>query len=341
MKYAKIGFVGCGSHSTNNIYPALKYANCRLDAVCDLDQALAERNARIFGAASCYTDVDKMLAERKLDGVMVVGPAKMHYEVGLKVLSKGINLFIEKPPAPDLKKAKKLVALAKKKGVFVMTGFMKRHGLPYKKIMELVAAGDFVPAVGLFCFGHWPSLDLYDMLMGMSIHSLDLAISIFGEVGSVTSVEYRSARALSMAVILKFRSGRWAQFMLDSSQPRIQERVEISGAYKGGNALIVVDNVQHMELHKQGHEAIDLLAPSMQEIEPVFNLDDIQVWRPDYAIPNMGQTRLFFQGFAGEVREFVNAILEKREPRPGTEDTLKAMRVIEAICAKPNGTTLI
>ena len=62
-----------------------------------------------------------------------------------------------------------------------------------------------------------------------------------------------------------------------------------------------------LELHKEGRNGIDLLAPSLPEIAPDFDLQDIAIWRPDYGIPNMGQTRHFFQGFAGEVREFVDA----------------------------------
>ena len=44
-------------------------------------------------------------------------------------------------------------------------------------------------------------------------------------------------------------------------------------------------------------------------------------------------------GYAGEIREFGEAILEKREPYCGTDDTVKALRVIEAVAAKPNGTS--
>ncbi len=127
--------------------------------------------------------------------------------------------------------------------------------------------------------------------------------------------------------------------MLDSAMPRIQERVEVSGVMAGANALAVVDNVQHLEIHRQGHHGIDLLAPSMAEIAPEFRIEDIQVWRPDYAIPNMGSTRLFFQGFAGAVRAYVDAIAERRAPPFANEASLGAMRVIAAVLACPDGTT--
>jgi len=328
----KVGFVGCGTHSTNNLYPMLKYSRCRLVAVCDADENLARRNAGVFGAGDAfYTDADRMLDDCELDGVFVVGPAAMHYEVGRKVLARGIPLFAEKPPAPTLSQAEELVSLAREHDTIFMVGFMKRHGLTYKKAREMMTDGSFEPAAGFFKYGHWPMTDLNNMLLGMCSHPIDLAISFFGDVAEVSSTLSRDARnSISLAVTLRFQSGKWAQLMLDASQPRIQERVEISGVCNGGNALLVVDNVDHMEFHRQGQRGIDVLVP-LPDINPQFDLADIQMWRPDYGIPNMGQTRHFIQGFAGEVREFADAILEKREPYPSGAESLKTMRVIAEI----------
>ena len=61
MDIARIGFVGCGTHSTSNLYPMLKYARCSLEAVCDLDGELAARNARIFGGKQSFTDALTMM----------------------------------------------------------------------------------------------------------------------------------------------------------------------------------------------------------------------------------------------------------------------------------------
>ncbi|RED75702.1 myo-inositol 2-dehydrogenase/D-chiro-inositol 1-dehydrogenase [Cohnella phaseoli] len=337
MNKAKIGFIGCGTHATNNLYPMLAYTRAELVAVCDLDEQLAHRNAALYGASSVYTDAGRMLDEQQLDGVIIVGPSTVHYSLGMQALTRGIAVFTEKPPAPRLAQAEEMVAVARAGGTFLMTGYMKRHGLPYKKARQLIDSGLFEPAVGHFKYGHWGNDNLNEMLLTMSSHIIDLAISFFGEPIGVTSTIYETGRTISLAAVLHFRSGQWAQLTLDSSQPRIQERVELSGSIDGDNALIVVDNVQQMELHRQGHHGIDLLKPELYEIEPTFDLADIQMWRPDYGIPNMGQTRHFVQGFAGELREFVDAIIERRQPYPGTDDVLKAMRVIDAIAARPNG----
>lgn len=346
-EFAQIGFVGCGSHSTNNLYPMLKYSRCRLAAVCDIDRDLAERNAELFGGRSVYTDVDEMLAECKLDGVIVVGPFEMHYEVGKKVLQTGIPLLVEKAPAPTLAMAQELVDLAKANRTFVMTAFMRRFGLVNAKIRSFISDGRFKLASGMLRYTHWPSTSLHDMMMGMSIHSIDLSISFFGDPVEVTSYWTTDEGMGALGLTVRFASGKFAQLMLGSAV-RIQERVELSGLFDEKPAILVSDNVQSLELHTMGRDGIDLIAgkddgswgiAELYEIAPDFDLDDIKIWRPDYALPNQGQNSPWLVGYAGEIREFGEAILGKREPYCGTDDTVKAMRVIEAVAATPNGTS--
>jgi myo-inositol 2-dehydrogenase/D-chiro-inositol 1-dehydrogenase len=318
----------------------LAYTHGRLEAVCDLDESLALRNAALYGdaATKVYTDADKMLGEAALDGVMIVGPPDMHYKYGLAALKRGIPVYVEKPPAPNLKKAAEMVEAAKASGTFVMCGFMKRFGTAYKKIREMAKSGELQLSTGLFEYCHWTCDDI-GMMYVMSIHIIDLAISIFGKVKSVYSVCSKPNGCVSVTLILHHENGLHTQLFLDTSHPRIHERAEISGKMNGKNTFIVIDNVQHMELHteQKDYTFIDVLAPTMQEIDPTAGFDGISVWRPDYAMPNMGQSRHFFQGFAGEAREFVSAIKEKRTAYSSNDEILEAMKVIETVIAKPNG----
>jgi len=335
-----LGFIGCGTHSTNNTYPMLAYTRARLEAVCDLDERLARRNATLYGDAltKVFTDAEKMLGETTLDGLMIVGPPAVHYQYGMAALKRGIPVYVEKPPAPNLAMVSEMVATANANNTFIMCGYMKRFGLAYKKIRQMVEGGELQLSTGFFKYSHW-SCDNVNMMWFMSIHIIDLAINFFGKVKTVYSVCNNNCGRVSISLILHHENGLHTQLMLDTSQPRMHERVEVSGRMDGKNALVIVDNVQHMELHTESTDStfIDVLAPSMQEIEPAAGFGGIRVWRPDYAMPNMGQTRHFFQGFAGETREFVDAVREKRAAHPSNDEILDAMRVVEAVVAKPNG----
>lgn len=342
MNKAKIGFVGCGTHSTNNLYPMLNYARASLEAVCDTNATVAQRNKEMFGAKAFHTSLDEMLDKHSLDGVMIVGPSELHRDAGLKVLSRGIPVFVEKPTAPDLAAAEEMAHVARKNNTFFMTAFMKRHGLTYGKIREHIKDGRFVPQSCFMKYMHWPWGSEGDGLRGMvfcmSSHAIDLVLSFFGTPNRIQCTLARGAQGCTLGVTFRFPGDRMAQLML-GSQARIQERFEMSGRMEGSPAFFVVDNVMNMELHREGHSGIDVLAPTMDQINPDFNLSDIQTWRPDYGLPNMGQTRHFVQGFAGEVREFCNAILDKRMPNPDMDDSLRTMRIMEAIVANPDGTT--
>lgn len=338
MQPARLGFIGCGSHSTHNLYPMLRFARCKLVATCDVQREAAERNAAMFGGRP-FTDVDAMLDAGGLDGVMICGSPQMHADLGRKVLSRGLPVFVEKPPAATLAQAEELVRQAEANGTFVMVGYMKRFATTYAKIRGFIDAGDFAVSSGLIRFTHWPNSDLTPMLLYMSIHPIDLAVSFFDEPAEVASCLHDASGVLSLALTIRFVSGRWVQLMLGGHGPRIQEHVELSGVFRGKHGYFAVDNVEHMELHTAGRDGIDLRTNVQADIKPELDLADIQTWRPDYAIPNLGQTTGFFAGYIGEVREFADAIVEKRKPRQCNAAVLPAMRIVDAVLRQPNGTT--
>jgi predicted dehydrogenase len=220
-----------------------------------------------------------------------------------------------------------------------MTAFMKRHGLTYAKIREYITSGRFVPNSLSMRYMHWPNTDLRTMLLYMCSHPIDLALSYFGFPKRMQCTLGQGRGGwLTLFINLTFDQGRVAQLSL-GSQVRIQEHFEMSGALDGKPAFFAVDNVDHMQLHVQGHDGIGENLSVMHELQSAFDLQDIQMWRPDYGIPGIGHSQQFFQGYAGEVREFCDAILENRQANPSMQDSIDVMRIIEAIVAKPDGTT--
>ena len=96
----RVGFVGCGRQASASWYPNFAtIPELDLLACCDLQAALAERNARFFGARRWYTNLSDMIEKEDLDAVMVVGPPDMHFECGKQVLAAGLPLMMEKPAA--------------------------------------------------------------------------------------------------------------------------------------------------------------------------------------------------------------------------------------------------
>lgn len=174
------------------------------------------------------------------------------------------------------------------------------------------------------------------MLFEMGCHPVNLAASILGSPTEVISRCFSDHGRHTLSLTLGVDGGRWAHITLDGSQPRVQERIEVSGTSDGRNTFVVIDNAQSMELHMDTHPGTDL-DNDLSNIRPEMRLDGIQTWRPDYAIPNMQQSRHFIGGYAGEVRELIDAIVEQRSPVVTHADALQTLRLLEAVNASPNG----
>jgi predicted dehydrogenase len=300
-----------------------------------------------------------MFEECELDGVVIVGDAKnLHCALGMEALKRGIHLMVEKPPANNPAAYAEMLAVAKEKDLVLMTALMKLHGMAYAKARQMIVSGQFRPTSAYLHYGTWaPKANpekpfqmgrdqLHGLMFGMGIHIVGLAWHFFGKPVSVTTALSTTRESYSLPIVMRFPEGNSAVVLMDGA-PRIQERVEICGYHENKAAFIVVDNVQHMELHQHGRLGVDHVGNKangkwgmfeLHEIKPDFDLADIQMWRPDYSIPNQGQSRPFFQGYVGEVREFVDAIIEKRQPYPSPEDVNTIFRLCETIAENPNGT---
>ncbi len=71
---ARIAVIGTGWWSTTAHIPALQ-ANPSADlvALADVRADVLDKAARHFGVARTYTDLGKMLAQERLDGVVIAG----------------------------------------------------------------------------------------------------------------------------------------------------------------------------------------------------------------------------------------------------------------------------
>jgi hypothetical protein len=67
-------------------------------ALCDVDAKRLGQIGDRYGVTPRYADAAEPLADEELDAIgMAVGPA-LHGELGIQALSRGLPVFMEKPP---------------------------------------------------------------------------------------------------------------------------------------------------------------------------------------------------------------------------------------------------
>jgi len=96
-----------------------------LTGVFEKDAAIAEKNAKRFNfsASLIYNDLDKMLDEVKPEAVLAFGNIYDHLMVVEKCAPRGIHVMVEKPLATTPEAAKKMLELARKYKIHLLTDY--------------------------------------------------------------------------------------------------------------------------------------------------------------------------------------------------------------------------
>jgi myo-inositol 2-dehydrogenase/D-chiro-inositol 1-dehydrogenase len=320
---ARIAFVGAGGHATASLYPNIAHIpEFDLVAVCDLDEGRAIHAARRFGALEHYVDMDKMLSAVAPDGVCVCGPPSMHHALTLHCLSRGFPVFVEKPPAPDLKGAQELVAEAKENHTFGMVGFMKRFApanVVAREFMASEAFGD-LSTVNVV-HGSGPYDDVYRMMIFNGIHMIDLARFLGGDVETLSAYgNSPEAECKSVVASFRFRSGAVGSLNMNSGH-NWQDCFE-QAYVTGTGAALLIDASKGVEVM-----AADRRFANGEGLE-LFG------WSSKYYVSgNMAGWWAgghYTRGYWGELNHFARACLGWVEPGPTLEDGMEAMRFIEA-----------
>src|SRR5439155_17826410 len=117
-----VGVVGLGYWGPNLLRGLMEQPGVDISYICDLDEERLSSAGRRFPAAtptSCYED---LLADPRLDAVLIATPVFTHFEIAASALNARKNTFVEKPLAPSAAEASKLIELAEDRDVRLMCG---------------------------------------------------------------------------------------------------------------------------------------------------------------------------------------------------------------------------
>lgn len=189
MNFPRIGIVGAGYVASAQIYPNLAAAGLKLAAVCDRERDKAVAKSAQYGGA-IYDDLEQMLAEAELDGVILcVGP-EFHCAGAKRVLEAGLPVYTEKPPALCADDLWPVVELARERELLAMTAMKKRYADVYRRGKAFIDSAECGRPQHLQMLRvtsiRWKNqTSRSDFLLDYGVHNIDLACWLFGAVDAV------------------------------------------------------------------------------------------------------------------------------------------------------------
>jgi predicted dehydrogenase len=141
----RIGVVGIGSLALRAILPHLTQEDVRdrvrVQALCDPVVARAEAAARQFSVPHVVADVDALVARADIDAVTIASPIGLHYEHGMKAVTAGKHVHLNKTMTTTVTEADRLIEAARVHDVRIVASPGEQLRPQLTRIRELIASG--------------------------------------------------------------------------------------------------------------------------------------------------------------------------------------------------------
>lgn len=134
----RIAVVGCGGWGRNIVRSTAALGS--LGAIVDPSEA-GRANAAAIAPEVPVLDYEAVLADDDVRGVMIATPAETHFDLAMRAMHAGKDVFVEKPMTIRLEDSRTLVETADALGRILMVGHLLEYHPAILKLAELIADG--------------------------------------------------------------------------------------------------------------------------------------------------------------------------------------------------------
>ncbi|MFO7171189.1 MAG: Gfo/Idh/MocA family oxidoreductase, partial [Chloroflexota bacterium] len=289
--------------------------------------------ARTFDIPRVYTDYQEMLEKEELDAVVVCTPNKFHAPASIAALERGLHVLCEKPMATDPAEARAMIDAANRSGKILSIAFHYRHMANVRAARRVVDSGELgrvymvrVQALrrrGIPSWGTFIHKDIQGggAMIDYGVHLLDTALWLMDNPRPVevcASLSQHLGKAPNVNV--------WGQW--NYQEFSVEDQVAAFVRFDNGASMLLecswALNIPESRetISLSGTEAgLEVFPLSVNKAKHGM----LTTWKPDW-IPGENDK-------AGDVQaaDFVNAILEGRQPIVRAEQALQVTEIVDAI----------
>jgi predicted dehydrogenase len=134
------GIIGCGDVTEKKSGPAFsKVSGSCLVGVMRRDAGKAADYAQRHHVANWYGDASELMNNKNINAIYIATPPASHMDYAIEALSKGFNVYVEKPVTRNADEARKIAAAVKQHPNQKLTVAHYRRAVPmFLKVKELL-----------------------------------------------------------------------------------------------------------------------------------------------------------------------------------------------------------
>ncbi len=313
MSDLALGIVGCSDMGTTHAAAIETIDGAELVAGADLDQTVAADFADTY-ECEAYTDHESMLAAVDLDAVTVCTPNGTHAEVVVDSAEDGVDVLCEKPLDTSTERMTRMIRACEDAGVMLAGIFQRRTYGEARRAKRAVTEGELGQPIVADAEVKWHrTAEYYEgwhgssdldggILMTQAIHAIDWLEWIVDDVARVCATMETTVHDIeapdTAVCALEFANGAVGQV---TGTTAIYPQYPIDIGIHGTDGT--------MTFHEGGVDEYETRSGT-----DLGSLQDHPLGR----------------GHIGQIRDFVEAIHEGREPMISATDARSAVDVVLA-----------
>jgi UDP-2-acetamido-3-amino-2,3-dideoxy-glucuronate N-acetyltransferase len=312
-KKPRVAILGCGSWGRNHVRNFYELGH--LQTVCDTDELLLKKMAEAYPGICTETNLDELLKDPEISGLVIATPAVTHYELASRAIANGKDVFVEKPIALKVSEASDLVSLAEQSDRILMVGHILQYHPAILKLKQLIDKGE----LGKIQYLYSNRLNIgkiraeENILWSFAPHDISVIIELLGEEPEsvyATGGSYLQEHIPDTTItMMNFPSGVKAHIFVSWLHPFKEQKLVVVGDRK----MAVFDDVSKEKLLLYPHEIqwlqrIPVAAKSEPEVVPLDTAEPLKA----------------------ECKHFIDCIINRAKPRTDGKEGLRVLRVLDA-----------
>lgn len=254
---ATMAILGAGNFTQAMIMPALKKAGAQMKYVVSSGGLSSTTLAKKYGVPYSSTDLDAVLSDREVDGVVITTQHNLHAGMTVRALKAGKQVFVEKPLALKVNELDNIVKAVEETGNTVTVGFNRRFSPLAEKMRFLLGERPGpMNVIATMNAGYLPpDLWVHDLelgggrIVGEACHYVDLITYLTGskvvEVSTQAMGTDPAESTDTASIHLKYENGSLGviNYFANGHKSYSKERVELY--YQGKN--LIMDNFRRLD----------------------------------------------------------------------------------------------
>ena len=289
-----------------------------LVGVADPDATAGQCAVDAAGAGRAVTQYADLLADARVQAVVVATPTDTHAQVMADAAHAGKHIFCEKPIALTIEATEAAIAAVRSGGVLLQIGFNRRFDPPFAHARQAIARGDIGEPWMVKLVGRDPRIAPLSYLKGsggqfkdQAIHEFDAApwligqdvVEVFAMGAVLVDPQVAGIGDVDTALTtLRFANG--ALGVVDSCRQAVYG-YDVRGEVHGSQGKLIIGY--------EGRTAVTLLQPNAVSHDHV-----------DWFLDR------FAAAYRDELTHFVDCVRTGATPSVGGADGLRALRVAVA-----------